>query len=129
MSDVTTPRSLRLTDTMDIDTTGGTLVTISGVEAVRQAVRIRLQTLLGEWFLDQSKGTPWFQSILGKNRSPAVLKTIFLQRVKGTVGVNQVPSLVLSLDRTARTLSVSFSATCDFGQFDDTVALSLGKNP
>jgi hypothetical protein len=119
----TTPRTIRLTDEDDIDISAGTLVVTAGVEAVRSAVRIRLQAFLGEWFADATIGTPWFQSILIKNPDPSVLNSVFRDRITGTLGVTSLTSLDLSYDRANRKLTVRFSATCDFGVFDDAVTL------
>ncbi|MCC8385329.1 hypothetical protein GPY51_22030 [Photorhabdus laumondii subsp. laumondii] len=35
-------------------------------EATKQAIIRRLRLFLGEYFLNVTEGTPWFQSILGK---------------------------------------------------------------
>jgi hypothetical protein len=119
----TTPRTIRLTDQDDLDISAGTLIVTSGVEAVRSAVRIRLQAFLGEWFADTTIGTPWFQSILIKNPDPSVLNSVFRDRLFGTPGVTSLNSLDLSYDRVNRTLTVRFSITCDFGVFDDAITL------
>lgn len=37
-----------------------------GKEATAQGLKHRLRMFLGEYFLDISDGTPWFQSVLGK---------------------------------------------------------------
>lgn len=116
-------RTFRLTAGGDIDTSAGTLVIIGGVESVQQAVRIRLRTFLGEWFADTTVGTPWLQSILIKNPDPSVLSSVFRKRILGTPGVSSLNSLDLAYDRANRKLTVRFSATCDFGVFEDAVTI------
>jgi hypothetical protein len=125
MSDATTKRSLKLKDNGDWDTTTGTLQYVTGLAAVRQAVRIRLQAFLGEWFLDTTVGTPLLQQVLGqKNPNPAVLHGVFRARILGTPGVAALQKLELTFDRRARTLRVDFVASCDFGEFADSVPLA-----
>jgi hypothetical protein len=125
MSDATTRRSLKLTDAGDWDTSTGTLQYLTGLGAVRQAVRIRLQAFLGEWFLDTTVGTPLLQQVLGqKNPNPAALHGVFRNRILGTPGVASLEKLELTFDRRARTLRVDFAATCDFGEFSDSVPLA-----
>lgn len=40
---------------------------VTGKESTLHGLAHRLKMFLGEFFLDISDGTPWFQSILGKN--------------------------------------------------------------
>lgn len=40
---------------------------VCGKEQTRLNIISRLRLFLGEYFLDATLGTPWFQSILGKN--------------------------------------------------------------
>ncbi|MBG6243579.1 MAG: hypothetical protein EKE20_18100, partial [Candidatus Symbiopectobacterium sp. Dall1.0] len=41
---------------------------INSPEAVAQAVKTRFELWYGQWFLDTAEGTPWLQSVLGKQR-------------------------------------------------------------
>lgn len=114
-------RSIRLTEDGDLDITGGTWTFIAGLEAVRQAIRIRLLTVRGEWFLDASLGTPWLTEIFKKTPNIPALQSVFRSRILGTPGVKSVDRITLTFNRQARTLRVDFAATCDFGEFDPAV--------
>jgi hypothetical protein len=55
---------------------------INQPEGVAQKVQTRLLLFLGEWFLDQTVGTPWFQQIIGYNTAAnrdVALRTVILQ--------------------------------------------------
>jgi hypothetical protein len=41
---------------------------INSPEAVAQAVKTRFELWYGQWFLDTTEGTPWIQSVLGKQK-------------------------------------------------------------
>jgi len=58
---------------------GATPITSSVSEGLKQRLKIKLLTFRGEWFLDTNYGTPYFQEILGKNRSKGTLDLIFRQ--------------------------------------------------
>jgi hypothetical protein len=116
----TTKRSFKLTDDGDLDISTGTFQFVSGLVAMKQAVRASILLFLGEWFLNTDEGTPWRQVIFVKNPNLAVVKTTLRARIMRVAGITSV-DLDIDLNRAARTLSVSFKATCDFGVFDDAV--------
>lgn len=41
---------------------------VNSPEAVAQAIKTRFLLWYGQWFLDTTEGTPWIQSVLGKQR-------------------------------------------------------------
>lgn len=117
----TTKRSFLLTATGDIDISAGTLQFVAGLDAMKQAVRSSLMLFLGEWFLNTDEGTAWKQSILVKNPNLPLVKSLIRARISRVPGILSVDSLDLTFDASARTLTVDFSATCDFGVFDDSI--------
>jgi hypothetical protein len=61
-------------------TTGDLLIPpkiIRGAEAVAQRVRVRFRWFLGEWFLDERLGVPYYSDILVKNPDPILISFIF----------------------------------------------------
>lgn len=118
----TTRRSFLLTDDGDLDTSKGTLQFATGLQAVKQAVRASILLFLGEWFLNTDEGTPWKQEILGKkNPNVAFVQSTLRARIARVPGVQTVDEVTIDYSPGNRSASVSFSATCDFGAFDDTV--------
>lgn len=83
-------------------------------ECVAQAVNTRLQLWQGEWFLDSQQGTPYRQSVLGKQYNDA-WPLLLIDRISQTAGVSSVID-VTSLNTEKR--GVTFSATIDtvYGQ-------------
>lgn len=89
---------------------------------VAQAVQTRLLLYLGEWFLDTTDGTPWFQNILGKqfNSDP----TIYVkQRVLGTPNVTAIVSFNSLFNGPTRTFTMTMVLNTAYGQTTSTVTL------
>lgn len=95
----------------DIDITSNDLVLTSGTESIAQHLTIRLRTFLGEWFLDDRIGIPYFQQFLVKNPSESAMRAILVQAITTTQGIDRLQSLDFTLDSEKRTLSVSFVAS------------------
>lgn len=114
--------------TGDLDLTGGDLNIVDGVDAIAQHVRIRLRTFLGEWFLDQRIGVPYYQQILVKNPATNTVRRILQEVVATTPGIVSVDDFSTDYDGPTRVLSVRFTATADGGaqlQFTDELIVSI----
>ena len=88
---------------------------LTGAAAVLQRVRVRFRFFLGEWFLDQSLGVPYFRDVLVKNPDHLVISTIFRRVLLTTPGVKSVPQFTATLDRENRQLLADFVALLDDG--------------
>lgn len=111
---------LALNDSGDIFlSAGGDLSLVTDGGAVIQHIRQRLRFFRGEWFLDTSRGVPYFAAILGKKTPDSYrLSGIFRDAILGTPGVISLTSFSLDIDKRTRVLSVSFSATTPGGEID-----------
>jgi hypothetical protein len=79
---------------------------INQANGVGQKVTCRLKLWEGEWFLDNTIGTPYLQQILGYNT--ASLRDIALQAVIiQTPGVSAISSYVSNADPATRKFTVS----------------------
>lgn len=87
-----------------------------GTNAIAQHLLIRLRTFLGEWFLDQRQGVPYFRDILVKNPSAALVNSIFRRVLLGTPGVVLIEDLQVNLDKVSRSATLTFTATLDTGE-------------
>jgi hypothetical protein len=87
---------------------------------VAQRLTVRLKFFRGEWFANLLAGTPYFESILGK-ASDETVRAVFEEVILGTEGVAALISFSSTRDRSARTLSVAFTARLVDGTvFDST---------
>lgn len=93
--------------------------------ALAQRVQIALRSFKADWFLDVDDGVPYLQQILGSRGSNAaalagaILRDV-VRRQPGIVSVDQF-DVVLS----GRALTVTFTATTNFGDLDQTVDVDL----
>jgi len=106
----------------DLDLQGGQLVLVEGQEEIKQHLEQRLRTFLGEWFLDQSIGIPYFDDILKKNVIVSEVESIFINEIISTPGVVRLLEFDLSLDKGLRRLSV----TCLVETIDGIIDFSGG---
>lgn len=83
---------------------------INSPETVAQAVKTRFLLWYGQWFLDTTEGTPWIQSVLGKQK-PETYNLAIRQRILETRGVNSIQSFDTTLNTSSR--RVVFTATID----------------
>ena len=90
----------------DIATNGESFAT--GKEATRQGVIRRLRLFLGEYFLDATTGTPWFQGILGKTAQGAAEASL-KQRIITSPGVVGIVSFTFDTDPSERRITVNAS--------------------
>lgn len=109
--------------THDLLLSGGDLSLVADREAIRQEADIRLNFLLGEWFLDITKGVPMFQKVLVKSPDLTAIRSILADEILEVAGIRSILSLVLDYNRTARTLKVTWKANSDVGELASTVTL------
>lgn len=88
---------------------------VRGEHAVLQRIMVRFRFFLGEWFLDQRLGVPYYRDILKKNPNSILISFIFRQVLLGTPGVASVASFSASLDRATRKLTANFEAVLEDG--------------
>jgi len=94
----------------------GNLQLVTGVEAVDQQLRLRLKFFLGEHFLDERQGIPFYREVFVKNPNLRLLRTIFSTAIRTTPGVSSLDFIDVSVDSASRTLNITFSATTDTGE-------------
>lgn len=100
----------------DIKTRGRQFVT--GTDFTSQSVRCRLRMFLGESFIDVTKGTPWFQSILGK-APQGIAEVNIKRRIFTAPGVDSLRRFSFVSDLGRRTLSVSATVVGESGQVSE----------
>lgn len=91
------------------------LVLIDGADFVGQMLKERLQTFLGEWFLDTDLGIPYFQNILTKGVNLNTIKNVFKNEILSTPGVIELEDFNLDFTDSTRQLSLDFSVRTENG--------------
>lgn len=82
----------------------GDFAVVAGAEAVPQGIRCRLKMLLGENWLDQTKGTDWLGQILIKNPNANVVRELLREQCVDTPDVTdaELGQLQLEPERAAQ---------------------------
>lgn len=104
------PRNLTCQEDGDLDFSRGLRLTEDLVTYVVQRLRQRLRFFLGEWFLDQRLGIPYFQRVFVSNPDIPLITSLFRRVIIRTTGVAAVEKLSVRFDRKTRTLFTSFEA-------------------
>lgn len=96
--------------------TNGDFVLTDGVDAVAQMVGQRLQTWLGEWFLDITEGVPFREKIFVKNPSVVEVESVLKLMIIQSPGIIQLTSFDFTFDSALRQAHLSFSAQSQMGE-------------
>ena len=91
------------------------LVFSTGVQAVAQEIRIKLDWLRGEWEFDPSKGVPYFENLLGQKFNESTIRQEINTQLLSVEGVKTVDRLNVSFSNTSRIVEVQFLVTTIFG--------------
>ena len=95
----------------DLELWNGDLFFVTSIDSVAQFLNQRLKLFLSEWFLDETKGMPYFDEIFGvKNPNPVAIGSIFKTMILKTPGVLELLEFSLGIDTEIRALQVQFKA-------------------
>jgi hypothetical protein len=83
---------------------------VDSPDAVAQSVLTRLKLWTGEWFLDDTEGTPYLGAVLGAG-TRKTFEPALRERILGTPGVSRISDITTNVD--AETRTGSFRATID----------------
>lgn len=110
------PFSFLSTSTGDLDLSQGLRRTTTMPQYVAQRLRQNLSFFLGEWFLDQRQGLPYWKRIIGQRFDASLIEQIFRKACLATAGVSRVERLQVAFNRRTRALSIpSLIAICNDG--------------
>jgi hypothetical protein len=112
---------LALNENHDLDLFNGDLFLVSEVDAVTQYLKQRMKLFLGEWFLDEASGIPYFDRILVKNPNLVEIDAIFKNEILSTPGVVELLEFSINIDGQARSMRLAFRARSREGEilFDE----------
>ena len=71
---------------------------------------------MGEWFLDQRLGIPYFEQVFIKNPNLSVLNNLFRGVVANSPGIAEVQEFSLAINSATRALTVTFLAKTSSGE-------------
>lgn len=94
----------------------GDMSLTKGQNAIKQAIDLRINLFLGEYFPDTTEGTPWYEQIFIKPVSTAIVNTIIRNRILGVPGVITVNTVTADLNRSTREFVLNYDVTTDVGQ-------------
>ena len=97
-------------------------LTTTPVEVVAQRLSIRLQSFLGEWFLNTAYGIPYWQRILGKKISKTAVDRIFQEQILSERGVREIASFSSTLQN--RQYEMSFRVRAIDGATSETITIN-----
>lgn len=84
-------------DTNDLVVEGNTLVIVNGALETQQQLRADLQEFFGEWFLDTTRGVPYFEEVFVKLPNPSRVDAIFKNFILKSAGVLELLSFNLEI--------------------------------
>lgn len=106
---------IALTTDHDLDTSALDLTLVSHAEQVRQQLLIKLKLWKGEWFLDTEFGTPYLQSILGKQLTLSGALAALRKSILEVAGVRQIQTFNYNFQHSTRKLTVEFTVDTPYG--------------
>lgn len=102
----------------DLDTSTLDLRLLTGAEKVRQQLEIKLRLWRGEWFLDSDFGTPYLQSILGKQLTLSGALAAIRLSILEVDEVLAITEFTYDFNNSTRLLSVVFVVETPYGQIE-----------
>jgi len=105
----------KLNGNHDVSISSGKVVGVSGAEEVKQRILIALRHFYAEYFLDVTKGVPWYETILGSKdikNAELIMRSTILD-VPGVIGIT---SFSATFTNSSRKLSISVSAEVQAGE-------------
>ncbi len=84
-------------------------------DGVAQAVMTRLRLWRGEWFADNTAGTPWLTHVLGE-RTSEIRDAVIRSRIIDTPGVNRLVDYTSAVDVDTRHMTVNAEIDTIYGQ-------------
>ncbi len=104
--------------TGDLNIVDGDVAMIDGAEAVRQRLKIKLSTFLGEWFDDPTFGVPYKENVFTKPIRITLINATMTRAILEVPGVKRLLSPIEydnEAQRVSRKLLMSFAVNTDFG--------------
>jgi hypothetical protein len=99
----------------DLDLKNGSPYYIEGLPYIRQKLSVRFRFFLGEWFLNQLEGVPYYRDVFVHDPDLDVITSLFKRIVTTCPGVTGIKTFRMFYDEPNRTASFAFQALVDGG--------------
>lgn len=99
--------------TNDISYENGLIKYVNKAEETAQRIRTCLRRIMGEWFLDETAGLPYFGGSMLGGKDLEYVKLIIRQEIAKRTGVKTINEINAIMDITTRKVSVYVSITID----------------
>ena len=93
---------------------------------VAQRLKIKLLTFQKEWYLDNTIGIPYFQTILTRGVSKATIDIIYQEAILADPDVVEIVEFNSIIDTAARSYQMSFRVRTNVNQITDYIDILLG---
>ena len=97
----------------DIFVAESDLVLTTDENFIVQSLKIRLQFILNEWFLDTFAGLPYPTVIFERGTNLSTIYSLYRNEILNTVGVKEIVSLLLTPFNDERKLQIDFTVKQD----------------
>lgn len=94
-------------------------------QSVAQKLQIKLQTFLGEWFLNTASGIPYYEQIFGKVRSKSSIDLIFQQKILEEPDVVEITEFTSEIT-SGRSYNLSFRVRTTLNQITNNINIEIG---
>jgi hypothetical protein len=91
------------------------LVLVAGVDEVAQHIEVGLKLFLGEWYLDENAGMPYYRDVFIANPKTRIVESVFRQEILSDNDIERIDAFELSINRATRKLDVEFECTSSVG--------------
>jgi hypothetical protein len=112
---------IKINDQGEFVIENGDLVLIDEKEQVASYLKAKLGTIKGEWFLDVTKGLPYFENIFVKSPNLPVVEAIFKTAILEEDFVTELVKFNMTFNPIVSKLTIDFIANSIYGQ----VALTM----
>lgn len=94
----------------------GNIATARNLEALKQKIKQRLKLFYSEWFLDTTRGVPYFQNILGEDINQSLAAQIITTEIQKEPDVTGVENVNFGLNDSTRKFTYLANVQSVYGE-------------
>lgn len=88
----------------------------AGIDQVRQRLLVRLKLFMGEWYLDEEAGLPYYKDVLTASPKLALVEAVFRKEILSLPEIEALTAFEMTYDGSARQLGIDFTAISSEGE-------------